>query len=87
VLLGFDLFSEALESGRRRFFNPYLGLRAGVAQTQDRLDFAAAAVAGLEIVKTRAFALDLQTRLFALVGNPDGPHGAVEPSLGVDFGF
>ena len=87
VLTGFDLFSESLESGGRRWLNPYLGIRAGVAETQDRIDFAAAAVLGVELVKTRVFVLDLQTRILALVGNPDGPHGALQPSLGFDLGF
>lgn len=87
VLGGFDLFSESLESGGRRWLNPFLGVRAGVAQTQDRIDFAAAAVFGVELVKTRVLVIDVQTRLMALVGNPDGPHVAVQPSLGFDLGF
>ncbi|MBI5533186.1 MAG: DUF4349 domain-containing protein [Deltaproteobacteria bacterium] len=87
VLAGFDLFSESLENGRRRYWNPYLGVRMGVAQTQRRVDFAAAAVLGVEILKTRVLVIDLQTRLMALVGNEDGPHGAVQPSLGMDLGF
>jgi hypothetical protein len=87
VLTGFDLYSESLENGGRRWLNPYLGVRAGVAQTQDRIDFAAAAVIGLEIVKTRVLVIDVQTRVMALVGNPDGPHGALQPSLGFDLGF
>ena len=87
VLGGLDLYSDALEAGRRRWLNPYLGLRAGFAQTQDRGDFAAAGVFGLEIWKTRALTIDVQARLLALVGNPDGPHVAIQPSLGFDAGF
>lgn len=87
VMTGFDLYSESLESGGRRFLNPYVGARLGVAETQDRLDFAAAAVFGVELVKTRALTLDLQLRALAFVGNPDGPHGGVAPSLGFDAGF
>jgi hypothetical protein len=87
ALIGLDLFSESLESGRRRWLNPYLGARMGVAQTQDKVDFAAAAVLGLEIVKTRLLLVAVEARLVALVGNPDGPHGGVQPLLGVDLGL
>ncbi len=87
VLLGVDLYSEALKSGRRRWLNPYLGFRAGFSQTQNRGDFAAAGVFGLEIFKTSSLMIDLQVRAMALVGNPDGPHAAIQPSLGFDVGF
>lgn len=87
VLLGYDLYSESLQSGRRRWFNPYLGARVGFAQTQDRGDFAAAGVFGLEIFKTAALMIDVQVRAMAMVGNPDGPHAAAQPSLGFDLGF
>jgi hypothetical protein len=87
VLTGLDLFSESLGSGGRRWFNPFLGVRVGVAQTQDRIDFAAAGVIGVDVLKTRALLVEVQARLMALVGNPDGPHGAVQPQIGVDLGF
>jgi hypothetical protein len=87
VLLGFDLYSDALQGGRRRWLNPYLGARVGFAQTQDRGDFAAAGVFGLEIFKTSALVIDAQARAMAMVGNPDGPHVGIQPSLGFDLGF
>lgn len=87
ILLGYDLYSEALDHGRRRWLNPYLGARVGFAQTQDRGDFAAAGVFGLEIFKSSALMIDIQARAMALVGNPDGPHAAVQPSIGFDLGF
>jgi hypothetical protein len=87
VLAGLDLFSESFESGQRRWLNPFLGLRLGVAQTQNWVDFAAAAVIGLEILKTRVLVIEAQVRPMALVGNPDGPHAAVQPLAGVDLGF
>jgi hypothetical protein len=87
ALVGLDLFSESLESGRRRWLNPYLGIRLGIAQTADRVDFASGAVLGLEILKTRIVVVALEARLLALVGNSDGPHGGVEPVLGVDLGL
>ena len=45
------------------------------------------AVLGLEIVKTRLLLIAVEARLIALVGNPDGPHGGVQPLLGVDLGL
>jgi hypothetical protein len=87
VLLGLDLFSESLGGGRQRWLDPFLGLRLGVAETQGRLDFAAAAVLGLEIVKTRVLVLETELRLVALVGDGDGPHGGVQPIVGVELGF
>ncbi|MEA2750792.1 MAG: hypothetical protein QOI41_4935, partial [Myxococcales bacterium] len=84
---GFDLYSDALQAGRRRWLNPYLGARVGFSQTQDRGDFAAAGVFGLEIFKTSALMIDVQARAMALVGNPDGPHAGIQPSLGFDLGF
>ncbi|MDB5216524.1 MAG: hypothetical protein JWO86_4451 [Myxococcaceae bacterium] len=87
ILLGFDLYSDALQAGRRRWLNPYLGARVGFSQTQDRGDFAAAGVFGLEIFKTSALMIDVQARAMALVGNPDGPHAGIQPSLGFDLGF
>jgi hypothetical protein len=87
VVGGLDLFSESLENGQRKWLNPFLGLRVGVAQTEGWIDFAAAAVLGVEILKTRVLVIDAQARLMALVGNPDGPHFAAQPTLGVDLGF
>ena len=87
ILLGFDLYSESLQSGRRRWMNPYLGARIGLSHTQDRGDFALAGVFGLEILKTSALMIDIQARAMAMVGNPDGPHAAVQPSVGFDLGF
>ena len=87
ILVGFDLYSDALQAGRRRWLNPYLGARVGFAQTQDRGDFAAAGVFGLELVKTSTLMIDLQARAMAMVGNPDGPHAAIQPSVGFDLGF
>ncbi len=87
VLTGLDLFSESLERGQRKWLNPFLGLRLGVAQTENWVDFAAAAVLGLEIWKTRVLVIDTQVRLMALVGNPEGPHGAIQPQVGIDLGF
>jgi hypothetical protein len=81
----FDAFTSELASVGE--INPYLGARVGFAQTQDRGDFAAAGVFGLELFKTSALMIDLQARAMAMVGNPDGPHAAIQPSVGFDLGF
>jgi uncharacterized protein DUF4349 len=84
---GLDLYSAALGGGRRRWLNPYLGLRVGYAETRKKGDFAAAGVLGLEVLKTKVLLIDLQMRLIAMLGNPDGPHGALQPSLGLGLQF
>jgi len=86
-LTGIDFYSDLLGGGRRRFFNPYIGARAGYAQTAARGDFALGAVLALEIVKSDSFLLDLHLRALALVGNDSGPHVAIGPSLGANVVF
>lgn len=87
ILVGFDLYSDSRHTARPQWFNPYLGFRTGFAQLQNRGDFAAAGVFGIEIFRTSALMIDAQVRTIALVGNPDGPHAAIQPSVGFDLGF
>lgn len=87
ILGGFDLYSERLGNGGNRFFNPYFGLRAGYAGIAGRGNFDGGIVLGLEIVKTRALALELQTRVLGLVGKQDGTRLAIAPTLGLSTGF
>jgi hypothetical protein len=55
--------------------------------TQGRGDLALGVVLGLELVKTKWATLDVQARGLGLLGNPDGVHAAVQPSLGANFAF
>jgi hypothetical protein len=87
VLVGADYYSGFLGGGGRTWFNPYLGFRLGATDTDRRGDFAGGLVLGLEIFKTERTSLDLQARALGLVGNADGPHAAMLPSLGFSAAF
>lgn len=87
ALVGGDYYSALLGGGARRFLNPYIGFRVGVFGTQGRGDLALGVVLGLELVKTKWATLDVQARGLGLLGNPDGVHAAVQPSLGANFAF
>jgi hypothetical protein len=86
-LLGVDFYSDLLGGGRRTFLNPYLGMRAGFAQTAARGDLALGGVLALELVKKQSVLLDLQLRGLGLVGNDTGPHVALGPIFGANVAF
>ena len=87
-LAGIDLYSELLGGGRRKFFNPYLGFRAGYAIDEWLDDFAFGGVIGVDLIKTKAALLDLNARVLGLVGNSQGPHIALGPeALSFSFAF
>jgi hypothetical protein len=87
VVGGWDLSSVDPRFSARRWFFPYVGGRVGVSELRDRLDFAAGAVVGVDVFRAGSFMIGAQSRFFLLVGNPDGPHGAVEPALTAEVGF
>jgi hypothetical protein len=87
ALLGSDFYSDLLGGGRRTFLNPYLGWRAGYAQTEGHGDLAIGGVLGLDLVKTSALLIDLHVRVLALAGSELGPHLAVGPGLGANVAF
>ena len=86
-LAGFDLYSDLLGGGRRKFLNPYLGFRVGYAITEGQGDFAFGGVLGLDLVKTKAILLDVGARVLGMVGNDQGPHVAVGPAASFSFAF
>jgi len=86
-LLGGDYYSGLLGAGRRRWLNPYIGWRIGLADTHRRADFAGGIVVGIDLLKTQRATLDLQARALGLVGNADGAHAVVQPSLGFSIAF
>ena len=86
-LTGFDLYSDLLGGGRRKFLNPYLGFRTGYAITNGLGDFAFGGVVGVDLIKTKAVLLDLHARVLGLVGNDQGPHVMLGPELGFGFAF
>jgi hypothetical protein len=62
VNLATALYSDFLGAGRRRFFNPYLGLAVGAGRINDRGTFTVGGDVGLELVRTRWLLLDLRGR-------------------------
>jgi Domain of unknown function (DUF4349) len=87
VLGGWDLSSVDLSYSARRWMIPYVGGRLGFSQLRDRSDFVAGAVAGIDVFRAASFVVGAQARFLLLVGNPDGPHGGIEPALTADVGF
>jgi hypothetical protein len=86
-LTGFDLYSELLGGGRRKFINPYIGFRLGYAITEGLGDFAFGGTIGVDIVKTKAVLLDLHARILGLAGNDQGPHVMLGPAIDFSFAF
>ena len=86
-LTGFDLYSELLGGGKRKFMNPFIGFRFGLAITEGLTDFAFGGTVGVDIVKTKAVLLDLHARVLGLVGNEQGPHVMVGPAIDLSFAF
>jgi hypothetical protein len=66
--VGGDIYSDFLGRGRRRFLNPYLGLRLGFGYLE-RPTFAFGAGAGVELYKNRYVMLDLNVRAMGLAGD------------------
>jgi len=60
-------YSDFLGRGRRRFLNPYLGLRFGYAYV-DRSAFMMAGTAGIELVKHKYFMVDANVDLAGFIG-------------------
>jgi hypothetical protein len=86
-LTGFDLYSELLGGGHRKFMNPFIGFRVGYAITEGLGDFAFGGTVGVDIVKTKAVLLDLHARVLGLVGNEQGPHVMLGPAIDFSFAF
>jgi hypothetical protein len=86
-LTGFDLYSDLLGGGRRKFLNPYIGFRLGYAITEGLGDFAFGGTVGVDIVKTKAVLLDLHARILGMVGNDQGPHVMLGPAIDFSFAF
>jgi hypothetical protein len=83
--MGGDIYSDFLGRGRRRFLNPYLGLRAGFGYL-DRPTFAFGAGAGVELYKNEYVMVDLNVRAIGLAGE-GGLDTAVLSGATVVFAF
>jgi Domain of unknown function (DUF4349) len=83
-------YSDFLGGGRRRFFNPYLGLRAGGAKLNGFTAFAYGADVGLEIVRFKLFLVEISGRALGLWYHRDNPPTSdivLEGLLGVGVPF
>jgi hypothetical protein len=74
--LGGAMYSDFLGRGRRRFLNPYLGIRLGYAHLDDH-SFAIQGEAGIELFKHRFVMVDASVRGTALLGEHDADAGLV----------
>jgi Domain of unknown function (DUF4349) len=83
--MGGDIYSDFLGRGRRRFLNPYLGLRAGFGYL-DRPTFTFGAGAGVELYKHEYLMVDLNVRAMGLAGE-GGLDTAVVSGATVVFAF
>jgi len=82
-----DLYSDLLGGGRRRFFNPYIGFRAGYAQSGGSGDLAVGGLIAADLWKSKNALLELGVRALALIGNDRGAHLMIGPHLAFDFAF
>jgi hypothetical protein len=81
-------YSDFLGGGRRRFLNPYLGLRVGGGWMNDHGLFSAGAEAGVELVRYKLFLIDLTGRVLGFVYSKDVSNDLVlEGVLGVGVPF
>ncbi len=87
VSAGGEFYSRALGGGRRRFLNPYFGLRAGYVRMDPGNAAIVGVTAGVELVRLRAVLLDAQIMGGGLLGAPGGSTLVVEPALTLRAAF
>jgi hypothetical protein len=85
--LGGELYSEFLGAGRRKWLNPYLGLRAGYARLRGRNEMAAGGTLGLELFNTELASIELDARFLGMFGTSAGAHLGIEPALAANIAF
>lgn len=85
--LGGDVYSSKLGGGKRRYLNPFMGFRAGVAYTRGRTEALVPLGLGLDWLKTEAVVISSDVRVSALFASSRGLAFAITPTLGVNVGF
>jgi hypothetical protein len=83
-------YSDFLGGGRRRFFNPYLGLRVGGASIDGNGGLAYGADVGVELVRFKLFLVEISGRALGIwYGEDSTPKTDVllEGVLGVGVPF
>ena len=84
------LYSDFLGGGRRRYLNPYIGVRLGGAKMNGLGAIAYGADVGVELVRTRMFLVEVSARAIGLWYNRDNPPNndvLLEGTLGVGIPF
>ena len=84
--LGGAAYSDFLGGGRRRFLNPYLGLRAGYAWLHDHSNFAFGGEVGVELFKNDWVLVDVAGRALAFA-HGDGVDPALQVAAGLQIPF
>ena len=84
---GGELHSDFLGAGRRRWLNPYFGFRAGYARARGENQLALGGTLGVELYKSKVVLLDVQGRVYALIGPEDGVHLGLQPTLGFNVAY
>ena len=84
---GFELYSDLLGGGRRKFLNPYLGFRVGYARIRGDGAVAPGGVLGVELWKSDFAILELDVRGYGLIGIEDTTHGAMQTTLGFNVAY
>jgi hypothetical protein len=74
---GGDVYSEFLGDGKRRWLNPYLGLRGGYARF----------LGTDQAVKSDFLEIDADVRLLGFFFGKLGAHAAIQPTLGANVAF
>ena len=76
-------YSDFLGGGRRRFLNPYLGLRMGAGSLDDHGAFLFGGEVGVELVRYKLFLIDLTGRALGVIHGQNVPNDvALEGVLG-----
>jgi hypothetical protein len=85
ITAGGAAYSDFLGRGKRRFLNPYLGLRLGYARMDDSR-FVLAGEAGLELFKHKYVMVEAAVRALGTM-NGDGAEGVIQTTAAVIFAF
>lgn len=84
--LGGEVHSALLGDGRRRFLNPYLGLRAGYGRFDGEDQVVLGPTVGLELYKSSWLQVDLDTRHYLAFGDRSS-HYVLVPALAANIAF
>ena len=85
--VGGQVYSDLLGGGKRRYFNPYFGWRAGYARFDSDNQAVVGASLGLELYKSRWFGVDVEARNYLAFGGSRGGHYLFTPALSARIAF